>query len=193
MADTITNLNCFIGAMKHGTTMTITEFLKAVREIKEAKSLDYTDPTYFIFIHNGLKTATVNQTGFHSMAGIAYVIVVTAYRWTNFGYVNTSLTTLMMVDNQFNPVDKIPFGSWDFELSFSRHPGSYYDAWCPYPIMTLASDSRINTNQSKCPYHWDWPQPCITDFNTVLKSVNEFVAAYDSGKLGTPRYSENDG
>lgn len=48
------------------------------------------------------------------MSDVACVIVVCAYRRQNMGYVNNSLTQLMMVDGSFSPIESLTFEAWNF-------------------------------------------------------------------------------
>lgn len=161
--------------------MNIIEFLKFVTDLKANCGLDCVDPNYYIFIHNGLKKATVNRVGYINMVDVAYIIVVSPYRWKNLGYTNTSLTQLLMVDNQFNPVESIPFGKWNFKgLNFTTHPGNYYNAWKPYPKLELSSNESINNFERK-PIDelemfpkWEWPGS-IDNITELLKSIHEFT------------------
>ncbi|MDE5688394.1 MAG: hypothetical protein K2I18_07205 [Paramuribaculum sp.] len=109
--------------------MTIVDFMRLVGEIRNNCGLECTDPNYYIFIHKELKRATVSNTGYICMSDVAYILVVCAYNWKNMGYVNTSLTQLLMVDKDFNPVDEIPFGVWNFKgLQFTTFPYQWYSA-----------------------------------------------------------------
>lgn len=116
------------------------------------------------------------------MADVAYVLVVCAYNWKNLGYVNTSLTQLMMVDNAYNPVENIPFGGWNFKgLQFTTHPGQWYSAWCPLPILELISDPNVN-NLGTLPYdetdsfpEWEWPNVDIKNISGLLNSIQKFA------------------
>lgn len=72
------------------------------------------------------------------MTDVAYVLVVCAYNWENLGYVNNSLTQLLMVDNTFSPVGTIPFGIWNFKgLEFTTHYGQFYNR------LATATHARI--------------------------------------------------
>ena len=166
--------------------MNIIDFMKLVGEIRNNCGLKCFGPNYYIFIHKGLKRATVNNTGYINMSDVAYVLVVCAYNWENMGYVNNSLTQLMMVDGLFNPVDAIPFGEWDFKgLCFVTYPGQWYNAWKPEPKLELRSDTSIENykpktleewNQSKFP-KWEWSGGATRtyEFQTLLDEINEFV------------------
>lgn len=162
--------------------MDITQFLKLVGEIRANCGLDCFGPNYYIFIKKGLKTAIVNKTGYVNMSDVAYVLVVCAYRWENLGYVNSSLTTLVMVDSGFQPVDKIPFGSWDMvSLDFTIRPGDWYNKWKPYPILELAGKPEVNTNSCECPYELILNNISVENFSAVLDDINKFVEDYDAG------------
>lgn len=117
------------------------------------------------------------------MCDVEYIIVVCGYNWKNLGYNNQSLTQLLMVDKDFNPVDSIPFGEWIFKgLGFHTFPGQYYNAWLPYPRLELSSDPRIKNYGlidefvEKFP-EWEWPNEGIKEFQRLLTSINEFVEA----------------
>ena len=162
--------------------MTQIEFLKLVGEVRNNCGLECTGPNYYIFIHKDLKRATVNHTGYISMADVAYVLVVCAYNWKNLGYVNTSLTQLMMVDNAYNPVENIPFGGWNFKsLQFTTHPGQWYSAWRPLPMLELSDNPSIN-NYEEHPYgepdpfpEWEWPNVDIKNISGLLNSIQKFA------------------
>lgn len=163
--------------------MTQIEFLKLVGEVRNNCGLECTGPNYYIFIHKDLKRATVNQTGYISMADIAYVLVVCAYNWKNWGYVNTSLTQLLMADNAYNSVENIPFSAWNFKgLRFTKHPGQWYSAWRPLPMLELSDNPSIN-NYEEHPYgepdpfpEWEWPNVDIKNITPLLTSIHEFIS-----------------
>ena len=164
--------------------MNIIDFMKLVGEIRNNCGLKCFGPNYYIFIHKGLKKATVNNTGYINMDNIAYVLVVCAYNWENMGYINNSLTQLVMVDGMFNPVDAIPFGEWDFKgLEFTTFPGQWYSKWKPYPKLALRADPSINNFEpgsadepSKFP-EWEWHGDVNHDFQTLLDDINKFAEA----------------
>ncbi|MDE7467591.1 MAG: hypothetical protein K2M61_04475 [Muribaculaceae bacterium] len=119
------------------------------------------------------------------MADVAYVIVVCAYNWKNWSYLNTSLTQLLMVDSSFNPVDSISFGAWDFKgLKFTTHPGQWYNQWRPLPMLELSADKSVNNYEPRpCnepdPFpEWEWPIVDIKNITELLKSINEFVDSH---------------
>ena len=156
--------------------MNLIDFLKLVGEIRNNCGLECTGPNYYIFIHKGLKRATVNCTGYINMCDVEYIIVVCAHNWKYLGCVNTSLTQLLMVDNEFNSIESIPFGEWAFKgLSFK-----WYRAWRPYPKLELVSNPRINNYDIFDEYvekfpEWIWPNADIKQFQLYLNSINEFV------------------
>ncbi|MBD5343551.1 MAG: hypothetical protein HDR83_02175 [Bacteroides sp.] len=157
------------------------DFIKLVSEIRNNCGLDCFGPTYYVFIHKGLKMATVNKTGYCCMDNIEYVIVVCAYRWENLGYTNASLTQLLMVDHDFNPVEYIPFGNWAFkELGFTTRPNDWYNKYMPYPHLELISDPSVNNYKPKTMEEHEkapkWNSKCqdIEDFNTFLNDIHEF-------------------
>ena len=164
--------------------MTLIDFLKFIGEIRNNCGLKCTGPNYYIFIHKGLRRATVNNTGYINMCDVEYIIVVCAHNWENMGYINTSLTQLLMVDKHFNPIDGIQFGNWTFKgLGFTRHSGSYYNAWKPYPNLELTSNPSINNYKpmtleeiEKFP-EWDWKNGDIKDFTATLEEINAFADA----------------
>ena len=170
--------------------MNITDFLATVKAIRENCGLKCVFPNYYIFIHNGLKRATVNHTGFLSMADVEYVIAVSAYQWTNLGYTNTSLTQLAVVDNKFEPVEGIEFGDWTFKgLDFTRHYGNYYNAWKPFPKLELTSDPSINNYEPRPAQAQEWGEEyekmrlhdwksSIEDMTGLLKEIHEFTETY---------------
>ena len=165
--------------------MTLIEFLKLVGEIRNNCGLDCFGPNYYIFIHKGLRTATVNKTGYINMNNVEYVIVVCAYRWTNLGYTNSSHTQLVMVDHDFNPVDEIIFGNWAFkELGFTQQPSQWYDKYKPYPHLELISDPTINNYKPMTDEEyervpkWDWQCLFVEDFNILLTDIQNFVSKY---------------
>ena len=162
--------------------MTQVEFLKIVGEVRNNCGLDCIGPNYYIFIHKDLKRATVNHTGYICMVDVAYVLVVCAYNWKNWGCINTSLTQLLMVDNTFNPVDTISFGIWNFKgLTFTTHPGQWYNQWRPIPMMELSTNPSINNYEPR-PWDepdpfptWEWPYVNIKNMTELLKSIQEFT------------------
>ena len=164
--------------------MNIIEFLRLVNEIRNNCGLDCTYPTYYIFINKDLRTATVNKTGYANMVGVECVIVVCAYKWENMGYVNTSLTQLVMVDNLFNPIDGLQFGDWTFKgLGFTTRFGDYYNKWKPYPKLELTSDPSINNYEpmdaeqaAKFP-DWTWTTSNVDGFAHLLNEIHSFAEA----------------
>lgn len=165
--------------------MTQLEFIKLVGEIRNNCGLTCFGPTYYVFIHKGLKTATVNKTGYTNMSNVEYVIAVCAYSWKNLGYTNSSLTQLVMVDHDFYPVDSIIFGNWAFkELQFTLRYGDWYNKYKPYPALELITDPSINNYKPKPVSEWErfpeWEWKCseIEDFNTLLSDIHEFVSAH---------------
>lgn len=170
--------------------MTRTEFLSLVGEVRNNCGLECTGPNYYIFIHKDLTRATVNHTGYISMGDVAFVIVVCAYNWKNLGYLNTSLTQLLMVDSSFNPVDSISFGTWDFKgLQFTTHPGQWYNKWRPLPMLELSEDKSVN-NYVPRPWdapdsfpEWEWPNVDIKNMTELLKSIKEFSNHYTSSNI----------
>ena len=132
-----------------------------------------------------MNRATVNNTGYLSMVDVAYILVVCAYNWKNWGYVNTSLTQLLIVDNSFNSVDSIPFGNWNFKgLQFTTHPGQWYNKWRPLPMLELSTDQSIN-NFDPRPWNepdpfpeWEWPNVDVKNITELLKSIHEFDNKY---------------
>ncbi|MBD5267697.1 MAG: hypothetical protein HDS41_05890 [Bacteroides sp.] len=161
------------------------DFLKLVNEIRNNCGLECFGPTYYIFIYKDLRRATVNKTGYVNMNDVEYVIAVCAYRWENLGYHNSSLTQLVMVDHDFNPVDSITFGNWALrELGFTNRINDWYNKYKPYPHLELISDPSINNYKPMEPAEierfpqWDWKCQRIEDFNTFLTDVHEFAAKY---------------
>lgn len=118
------------------------------------------------------------------MSDVAYVLVVCAYNWNNLGYVNTSLTQLVMVDNTFNPVESIRFGEWNFKgLQFTTHYGQFYNKWRPLPMLELFTSPNINNFEAR-PYdepnpfpEWEWPSVDVKNITELLKSIHEFASA----------------
>lgn len=169
--------------------MNLIDFLKLVGEIRNNCGLECTGPNYYIFIHKGLKRATVNNTGYINMSDVEYIIVVCAHNWKNLGYVNTSLTQLLMVDKDFNSVEDIPFGEWSFKgLSFITFYGQWYSAWRPYPKLELTSDPRINNYGIIDDYvkkfpEWEWPNADIKQFQLYLDSINEFAEKHQNFQI----------
>ncbi len=167
--------------------MNITEFLALMKTIRENCGLTCVYPNYYIFIHKGLKRATVNKTGFLSMVDVEYIIAVSAYQWKNLGYTNTSLIQLAMVNNKFEPVDGIEFGDWTFKgLNFTIGFGDYYNAWKPSPKMELTSDPSINNYEPRTSEeweefeswaNWEW-KSSIEDMTGLLKDIHEFAATH---------------
>lgn len=165
--------------------MTQIDFLRLVGEVRNNCGLECTGPNYYIFIHKDLNRATVNNTGYLSMVDVAYILVVCAYNWKNWGYVNTSLTQLLIVDNSFNSVDSIPFGNWNFKgLQFTTHPGQWYNKWRPLPMLELSTDQSIN-NFDPRPWNepdpfpeWEWPNVDVKNITELLKSIHEFDNKY---------------
>lgn len=167
------------------------ESLKLVGEFRNnCGSLDlspiyFFGTTYYIFIHEGLRTATVNKTGDINMSGVEYVITVRACNCKNFGYTYSSLQQLAMVDHDFIPINSINFGNWNFiGLGFTNRPYDWYDQYKPYPHLTLASDPSINNyrpmtddEMERFP-KWEWKCNSIEDFNTLLTDIHEFAAKY---------------
>lgn len=157
------------------------EFIKLVGEIRNNCGLDCNGPNYYIFIHKDLTNASVNQTGYTMLTDKAFIIVVCAYNWSNWGYTNTSLTQLLMVDTKFDPIDGIRFGSWIFRgLQFTRHYGQFYNAWRPLPKLELISNSLVNNFVEK-PYdapeyfpEWEWPCVDINNITELFRSIHEF-------------------
>ena len=158
--------------------------MKLVGEIRNNCGLKCFGPNYYIFIHKGLNRATVNNTGYINMSDVAYVLVVCTYNWENMGYVNNSLTQLVMVDGLFNPVDAIPFGEWDFKgLQFTTYPGQWYSKWKPIPLLVLRSDPSINNDMSRpiedpskfMDWKWSGGITQTNDFQVLLTEINEFV------------------
>ena len=161
------------------------EFLRIVGEVRSNCGLECTGANYYIFIHKDLNRVTVNRTGYVSMVNIAYVIVVSAYNWKNMGYVNTSLTQLLMVDNAFEPVENISFGIWNFKgLMFVPHRGQYYNAWRPVPMLELSDDPSVNNFEARPwdepdPFpEWEWPHVTIENISELFKSVTEFARTH---------------
>jgi|GEM_PF-4172598 len=171
--------------------MNIIDFLKLIGEIRNNCGLDCFGPNYYVFIHKDLKRATVNSTGYVNMSDIAYVIVATGHRWQNLGYVNSGLTVLAMVDSEFNPVDKIPFGDWDMTIRFTQERGQWYNKYAPFAILELREDPKINSNKTDFPYEWDWHYGLfsIDNFTPLLTNVNEFIKAYEAGTLEPKKQS----
>lgn len=167
--------------------MDIKDFLILVKTIRENSGLKCVYPNYYIFIHKGLKRATVNKTGFLSMVDVEYIIVVSAYQWTNLGYTNTSLTQIAMVNNKFEPVDGIQFGDWTFKgLNFTTRFGDYYNAWKPLPKMELTSDPSINNyeprtmeewNEFDAWENWEWNSN-IENMTSLLKDIHEYATTH---------------
>ena len=165
--------------------MTQLEFIKLVGEIRNNCGLSCFGPTYYIFIHKGLRTASVNKTGYANMSDVEYVIAVCAYRWINLGYTNSSLTQLVLVDHDFNPVDSIIFGNWAFkELKFTLRPYDWYNQYKPYPALELISDPTINNYKpmkqeelERFP-KWEWKCQDIEDFDRFLTDIHNFVTKY---------------
>ena len=165
--------------------MTQIDFLRTIEQIRNSCGLDCSGPNYYVFIHKDLRRATVNHTGYISMSDVACVLVVCAYNWKNMGYVNTSLIQLAMVDQSFQPIEKIQFGKWNFKgLQFTRFYGEYYNAWRPIPILELSTDSSVNNLLSQ-PYvgpepfpEWEWPNVDVKQMTEILKSINEFAETY---------------
>lgn len=120
-----------------------------------------------------------------NMSDVACVIVVCAYRWQNMGYVNNSLTQLMMVDGSFSSIESLPFGAWNFRgLTFTTFYGQYYNAWRPLPKLEFSADPSINNYEGRRwgdpdPFpEWEWPSADIKEFNKLLKSIQEFVKTH---------------
>lgn len=161
------------------------EFLRLVGEIRNNCGLPCFGPTYYVFIHKGLRTATVNKTGYRTMSDVEYIIAVCAYNWKNLGYTNSSLIQLVMVDHDFIPVDSIIFGKWAFkELGFTTRPFDWYNKYKPYPHLELISNPSINNYKpmtveelEKVP-EWEWKCTRIEDFNQLLDDIHEFAAKY---------------
>ena len=169
--------------------MNIIDFIKLVNEIRNNCVLDCFGPTYYIFIHKGLRRATVNNTGYVNMSDVEYIFAVCAYHWKNLGYLNSSFTQLVMADHDFNPIDSITFGNWSVrELGFTNRHGEWYNKYKPYPKMELISDPSINNYKpmtmkeheriSKICPEWDWKCQRIEDFDTLLTEIHEFVKRY---------------
>ncbi|MDE6824923.1 MAG: hypothetical protein K2J27_09420 [Duncaniella sp.] len=177
--------------------MTPIEFLQLISALRTNSGLDCVGPLYYVFIRKDMKSAVVNRVGYTDMSQIAYIIVVTAHRWTNLGYTNTSLITLGMFDANYNPVETIPFGEWQMDkLNFIQFYGSYYDCYRPYPQLSLVSDPEINTysaiEEDKTIY-FSFPQYSIEQFTDILTSIHKFIAAYKAGKTITWKEYEEKG
>lgn len=169
--------------------MNITDFLKVVRAVRDNCGLDCDGSNYYVFVHKDLKSATVNKTGYTNMSNVGYIIVVCPYKWKNWGYVNISLTQLMMVDSNFEPVDSIHMGEWNFKgLGFITFPGTFYNAWRPYPKMELVSDTNVNNyapiaDDEPNPFpQWVWPSTTIENATDLFKSIDEFVKSHKDFK-----------
>lgn len=119
------------------------------------------------------------------MADITYVLVVCAYNWKNLGYVDTSLTQLLMVDHTFSPIESIPFGRWNFKgLQFTTHPGQWYSAFRPLPILEFTTNPSVNNFEAR-PWNepdpfpkWEWPNVDIKNMTELLKSIQKFILNY---------------
>lgn len=168
--------------------MKLIDFLNLVGAVRNSSGTEYCGLNYYIFIHEDLKTATVNQSGYADMSDVAYVIVVCAYKWNNSIYTNTSLTQLIMADKNFNPIDSIPFGIWNFKgLQFTTFKGCWYDKYRPIPILELSTDPSVNNSLNR-PYNasdpfpkWEWPTARIEGLSELLESINEFVESFQNG------------
>lgn len=168
------------------------EFIKLVNVLRETSGYDTFDPPYYIFIKKGLRNAVVNRTGYINMSDVAYVIVVIKYRWQNMGYVNSSLTTLLMTDHEFNAVESIPFGEWNMTLEFTGRYGDWYNKYAPYPVLTLASDPDVNTNViSDKGVHANLKGYDIMNFTANLTAIHKFIDRYNRGEtISTQAYDE---
>ncbi len=161
------------------------EFIEIVGKVRNNCGCDCFGPTYYIFINKDLRRAIVNKTGYANMTDIGYIIAVCAYHWENLGYTNSSLMQLVMVDHDFNPVDKIIFGNWAFvELGFTTRPFDWYNKYKPYPHLELISDPSINNYKpmtmeelERVP-EWEWKCQYIEDFGTLLSDIHEFSSKY---------------
>ena len=168
--------------------MKLIDFLNLVGAVRNSSGTEYSGLNYYIFIHEDLKTATVNQSGYVDMSDVACVIVVCAYKWENFGYTNTSLTQLMMADKNFDPIDNIRFGIWNFKgLQFTTFESSWYDEYRPIPYLELSTDPSLNNSLNR-PYNesdpfpkWEWPTVRIDGLSKLLESINEFVETFQNG------------
>lgn len=148
--------------------MNQTDFIHHIWTLKEESDEEYTIETYYIFIDKNLKHSKMNKNGSIPISDFGYLIVVAPYKWSNFGYTNTSLKMIGIYNRSFEPVESIPFDKWKLtSLDFILHSGQFYNAWCPLPFMVKQNNSNETTND----YLWEDKEFQLDRFDEVLESI----------------------
>ena len=99
-----------------------------------------------------------------------WIIVISTYRWKNFGYTNYSYKTVGFYDKTFLKIDYIPFGFWLLkDIEFWRFNSDIFNQYKPVPVLEHRFKSQLTSKD----YNWKG-DVSISNFDRFLKQIWDY-------------------
>lgn len=145
------------------------QFLTVIEVTKSSMDYDFLDKNQFIIIDIDMQHSKTYNELPDKIIG-QWIIVISTYRWKNFGYTNYSYKTVGFYDKTFLKIDYIPFGFWLLkDIKFRCLSSDFFNQYRPVPVL----EHRFNPELTSEDYEWEG-NIYITSFNDFLKQIWDY-------------------
>lgn len=119
------------------------QFITLIEVTKSSMEYDFLEKNQFVIIDIDMQHSKTYNELPDKIIG-QWIIVISTYRWKNFGYTNYSYKTVGFYDKTFLKIDYIPFGFWLLkDIEFWRFNSDIFNQYKPVPVLVhIPADTR---------------------------------------------------
>ena len=144
-------------------------FITLIEVTKSSMEYDFLEKNQFVIIDIDMQHSKTYNELPDKIIG-QWIIVISTYRWKNFGYTNYSYKTVGFYDKTFLKIDYIPFGFWLLkDIEFWRFNSDIFNQYKPVPVLEHRFKSQLTSKD----YNWKG-DVSISNFDRFLKQIWDY-------------------